>query len=147
MPSISKVQHCVIVADSFCTAFTPADVEPVNHYKPSFLPSAHVRWIIPASQLLHLPVLLLLQFGNKTLQDRHLKFDVLRHLEQQRATAVSHVNLFVCFSITNLIMLHFLADQPCFTHTHFIRNLFSQILLHEKDLADVLTWSLKYSHY
>lgn len=120
MPSISKVQHCVIVADSLCTAFTPADVEPVNHYKPSFLPSAHVRWIIPASQLLHLPVLLLLQFGNKTLQDRHLKFDVLRHLEQQRATAVSHVNFFV-FQHYQPYNITFLS-RSTLLHTHSLHK-------------------------
>lgn len=35
---------------------------------------------VPAPEFQHLPVLLLLQLGDETLQDGHLKLDILRHL-------------------------------------------------------------------
>lgn len=102
----SSVQD--IVTLSLSSAW-PADVssmwssecsETLNHLAigwtdSKLLPSTDVRRILPASQLLHLPVLLFLQFGNKALQNRHLKLYVLCHLEQWRATAVSYVNFFV----------------------------------------------------
>lgn len=36
--------------------------------------------LLPSPELLHLSVLLFLQLDDKTLQDGHLKLDVLRHL-------------------------------------------------------------------
>lgn len=39
---------------------------------------------VPSPELLHLSVLLLLQFGDETLQDRHFKLDILRHLVEGR---------------------------------------------------------------
>lgn len=49
--------------------------------------------LLPSSEFLHLSILLLLQFGDKTLQDRHLKFDILCHLVEEKETA-SLINMF-----------------------------------------------------
>lgn len=46
----------------------------------------------PSSQFLHLPVFLLLQLGDETLQDRHLKFDILRHLVEKCCHKRSFLN-------------------------------------------------------
>lgn len=63
---------------------------------------------IPSSEFLHLSVLLLLQFGDETLQDWHFKLDILCHI---------------------------------------IRDFFSEVFLHEENLADLLTWTLNHSQH
>lgn len=43
----------------------------------------NVVFMLPSSQFLHLSVLFFLQLGDETLKDRHLKLDILCHLEER----------------------------------------------------------------
>lgn len=120
---------------------------------------------VPSPEFLHLSVLLLLQFGDETLQDRHFKLDILRHLVEGRRNimtkhkkrlmwskykdvgdtdtksktwsfiAGSHFSVSLTENVIMNVVIYIICD------------FFSQVFFHEENLADLLTWTLHYSQH
>lgn len=80
---------------------------------------------VPSPEFLHLPILLLLQLGDKTLQDRHLKLDILRHLVEEKRKVMTKQKKRDAVERKIKGYCHTLSQRRSKTHSFMARSHFS----------------------